>query len=72
MLLVLLAPAARRVMLPEVVMRASVAAPKLALSDSEKPSAVARLWIVSACVTVSPTCTLPKFTGAITSACARR
>src|SRR5215831_17585114 len=72
MLLELLDPAARPAMLPDDVMRGSLAPPKPALSFSEKPSFGARLAIVSACETTSPTWTLPNATGATVFGCARR
>ena len=64
MLLESLRPAPSSPMLPPKVIRGSSALPKLALSFSEKPSFTARLLIVSAWLTLSPTWTLPKATGA--------
>ena len=72
MLLESLRPAPSSPMLPPKVIRGSSALPKLALSFSEKPSFTARLLIVSAWLTLSPTWTLPKATGARVFASARR
>ena len=59
-LVVLVAPAPRRLTLPLVVMRPSEVPPKLASSFSEKPSLATLLVMERACCTVSPTWTLPK------------
>jgi len=72
MLEVLLDPAPSPLTAPANAMRGSFALAKLALSRSEKPSFGARLPIVSARLTTSPTWTLPNATGARVPASARR
>ena len=66
------APAASSATEPLDVIRASVAEPNVASSFYEKPSATAVLVRLSAPCTVSPWWTLPKASGAIALAAARR